>query len=514
MINKIAAKVDNLAGTEISGRTRILFRSRSGDAQEEETARALSDLALYVAEKNEQASALSDVFKEGLVCGISWLDTGVSRGEEGNHVFNHHENTFNVVWDPYFTRADYSDARFVCRERWLDEDALLATFGDKAEGMLKHLGDVKYSTNLSSNPYINAKDVQYVDSETERFRVVEVQYKKTEKRYLVTKTNGQTFSTFDKNVAFANADFSVETDFLPRVYVAYFSGDALLAHYPQPYTHNQFTLVPYVFKRDKRTGVPYGIVRHALDPQRELNKRRSKAMHLLNTAQVIADVDAVENPAVLAREAARPDGVILKRPGKELRILRNTDLAASQVSVMDAAARDIQETIGVFDESIGKNSNATSGVAIAQRQMAGSLNQMFAFDALRRLKKTLGHLLLAYMRQFFTAEMVIQITDQLQAPRLVRLNEVVYDENGEAVKDDSGETIKVNDVTTGVFDVVVDEVKDVLSSRELELNQLNMLIAAGVPVPPQILVASTNLKNKEAILNALQPSTEGEIKHG
>ena len=61
VINKIASKIDNLAGTEISGRTRILFRSRSGEQGEEETARALSDLALYVGEKNEQAAALSEV---------------------------------------------------------------------------------------------------------------------------------------------------------------------------------------------------------------------------------------------------------------------------------------------------------------------------------------------------------------------------------------------------------------------------------------------------------------------
>lgn len=505
VINKIANKIDNLAGTEISGRTRILFRSRSGEKREEETARALSDLALYVAEKNEQATAISNVFKEGLITGISWLDTGVMRAEEGTHIFNQHENTFNVIWDPYFTKNDYSDARFVCRERWMDSEQLKAMFAEKTDGMLTHLNDARHAINLSTHTYGDAKDISYFDTDSERFRVIEVQYKKTEKRYLVTTLNGATFSTFDKDVAFANPEFDVETDFLPRVYIAYYSDNTLLAHYPSPYQHNYFTLIPYVFKREKRTGVPYGIMRHAIDPQRELNKRRSKAMHMLNTAQVIADVDAVENPAVLAREAARPDGVILKRPGKELRILRNTDLAASQVSVMEGAARDIQETTGVFDESIGKHSNATSGVAIQQRQMAGSLNQMFAFDALRKMKKQLGHMLLSYIRQHFTTEMVVQITDNLSAPRSVRLNQTVLDAYGKPLVTKHGEAVKVNDVTTGIFDIVVDEVKDVLSSRELELNQLNMLITAGVPVPPHVLVEATNLSNKKEILDAISP---------
>ena len=38
VINKIASKVDNISGSEISGRTRISYRSRSGEPYEEKTA--------------------------------------------------------------------------------------------------------------------------------------------------------------------------------------------------------------------------------------------------------------------------------------------------------------------------------------------------------------------------------------------------------------------------------------------------------------------------------------------
>jgi tripartite-type tricarboxylate transporter receptor subunit TctC len=44
VINRIAAKIDNLAGSEVAGRTRVIYRSRSGNAQEEQTAAALTDL--------------------------------------------------------------------------------------------------------------------------------------------------------------------------------------------------------------------------------------------------------------------------------------------------------------------------------------------------------------------------------------------------------------------------------------------------------------------------------------
>lgn len=111
VINKIATKVDSIAGIEMEGRTRVVYRSRSGDRGEEEAARVLTDLALYVAERNEQAVELSQIFRAGLVTGMGWLDVGVEMQAEGPFIFNRAENELKVVWDPASTRLDYSDAR-------------------------------------------------------------------------------------------------------------------------------------------------------------------------------------------------------------------------------------------------------------------------------------------------------------------------------------------------------------------------------------------------------------------
>lgn len=503
VINKLASKIDNIAGSEISGRTRIFYRSRSGEKREEETARALTDLALYVAEQNDQGLEISNMFKEGLVSGVAWLDVGVQKGFEGPHIFNRYEESSSVVWDQNFKRADYSDARFICRERWLDEETLKAMFPNTSESLLlsnSNSSGVQTNINFMQKPQF---EIHYQNSDEKTHLVVEVQFKQTEKSYKVTTPQGKVFQTFDKKVAFIDMENTVEESHAQRIYLAYFSDNILLDYRPLPYNFNNFTLIPYIYKRDKKDGRPYGLLRGAIDPQRELNKRRSKAMHLLNTAQVIADIDAVEDPNILAKEAARPDGIILKRPGKDLRIIRNSDLAASQVSVMDQASRDIQEVVGLFDESIGRHSNATSGIAIHQRQRASAMNQMFAFDALRRSKKMLGIRVLSLIRQFFNHSMVIQITDHLGASNAVQLNVPVTDKNGNTLQNENGEPLKYNDVSVGVFDILVEEVKDVLSSRELEAEQLNLLMQAGVPIAPKFLVEATNLKNKEEILQSL-----------
>lgn len=286
VINKIAPKIDNLAGSEVAGRTRIVYRSRSGMADEEVAARVLTDLALYVAERSEQALEISNVFRAGLVGGIGWLDIGVEDTAEGVEVFARAEDEFSVVWDPLSRRSDMSDARFVARERWLSLEEAKALFAEKA-GALKSLqsdvhgprGAVPYALAYGAR----GDEVGYYDPQREVYRVVEVQYRESAKQWRIRLPDGRLVATFDKARLRVKGAVVEETVYVPRVRVAYFSGDILLDDRALAYEHNSFTLVPFVYKRQRADGRPYGLVRAAIDPQRELNKRRSKAMHLLNT---------------------------------------------------------------------------------------------------------------------------------------------------------------------------------------------------------------------------------------
>lgn len=503
VINKIATKIDAVSGNEISSRTRVAYRSRSGAKNEEQTARALTDLALYVAQKNDQSIELSNMFKAGLITGVGWLDVGVKSNGSIPYIFNNCENELNIIYDIRSRNLDYSDARFVAREKWLDIPTLQALFKGKANTVIKQLQTQTYSQNfgIGFNEELTSAE-EYLNTQEQRAKVVEVQFKQTEKLYTVTNKLGQSFSTFDKTLAYKEKENEVTESFNYRTYLVYFTESTVLSYKALDYDFNDFTLVPYFFKRKRTNGEPYGLVKSAIDPQREYNKRRSKALHLLNTVQVVADVDAVEDPNILAREAARPDGIILKRPGKDLKILRNAELANSQVAIMNQATADIQETTGVFDDRLGKKTDAVSGIAIQQRQIASTNNQMFAFDNLRKVKKQLGRMILSLIRQYFTSEMIINITDDINVPKLVTLNKVAVDEDGKPIYDDNGNQVKVNDVVYGDFDIHVEEVKDALSSQEYELNQLIALKTAGVAIPNDMLINATSLKSKDKLVES------------
>ena len=55
----------------------------------------------------------------------------------------------------------------------------------------------------------------------------------------------------------------------------------------------------------------YGEVRTMIGPQDEINKRRSKALHLINQRQVRVSPAVANDPNEVRKELARPDGVFV-----------------------------------------------------------------------------------------------------------------------------------------------------------------------------------------------------------
>lgn len=98
-----------------------------------------------------------------------------------------------------------------------------------------------------------------------------------------------------------------------------------------PYRFNQFPFIPVWGYRDGRTQLPYGMVPDVRDIQNDVNKRASKALHILNTNKVVMDDGAVANLDEFAREAARPDGILVKRPGAFLELGADRDLAPAHL---------------------------------------------------------------------------------------------------------------------------------------------------------------------------------------
>jgi hypothetical protein len=176
---------------------------------------------------------------------------------------------------------------------------------------------------------------------------------------------------------------------------------------PSIYRHNTFSLTPVWCYRRDRDGMPYGIVRNLRPIQDGVNKRASKALHILSTNKTLIEDGALSDsmsPREFMDENARSDGVIRLANGGLSRIQLNVERGLDQAH-MEMQAHDvamIQQVGGVTDELMGRKTNAVSGVAVQARQEQGSLATSKPFDNLRLAVQMDGEKILSMVEQFVT----------------------------------------------------------------------------------------------------------------
>jgi hypothetical protein len=233
-----------------------------------------------------------------------------------------------------------------------------------------------------------------------------------------------------------------------------------------PYWHNRFPLVPVWGYRRKRTNLPYGAAEGLIDPQIDLNKRKSKAQFILSTKGVIMDKGAVDDMDRLAEEIARPDYIIEKKVGAEFRVDSDRSLAAEHINLMNQDAEYIQKVGGVTDENLGRQTNATSGKAIEARQDQGTTVNTDLFENLWIAMKVAGELKLSLIEQYY------------DEPKVVR---IIGDRGKIEFKDINGEGFPSIQETQADF--IVDRQSFNQSVRRAMFEQLMAMVAK---LPPEI----------------------------
>lgn len=192
----------------------------------------------------------------------------------------------------------------------------------------------------------------------------------------------------------------------------------------------------------------YGIVRDMRGPQDEINKRRSKLLHLLSTSQIQAvDPSAIEVDANTARkEAARPDGVIPFGWQK----VQTTDMAMGQANLLSEAKAEI-ERMGPNPAILGRQGESSSGRAQLVRQQAGLTEQAVTYGGVEEWELRLYRQMWNRARQFWTSPQYIRITDDEGSPEFIGINSPPTDDQGRQGKPladpTTGEPLKVHPET-------------------------------------------------------------------
>ncbi len=516
--NEVAPMVDWLIGTE--RRTRVdwnVFPRTEDDVQLADTKKKVLK---YISDINRVVFNRSRAFADCVKGGVGWLDDGVRDDPTQDILYSKYEDWRNVLWDSSSYELDLSDARYVFRWRWVDEDIALMMFPDRADKIRKAIeeesafsdsaGDEWFynerldaSTGRSGRIYSSGTGVT-VDAVRRRVRLIECQYRMPTQQKMVASGSmkGAFFNPTDQAMAdvLARENALIVDRVMMRVHFAVFTEADMLSEAVSALRHNRFGLTPIWCYRRSRDRLPYGAIRRVRDIQQDLNKRASKALFMLNTNQIIMDDGAVEDPNQTRDEVDRPDGNIVKKKGHEFIIRRDTDAATGQIQMMTLAAQSIQKTAGVNNENLGRQTNAVSGAAITARQQQGAVGTTEPFDNLRLAVQIQGEKQLSLAEQFYTEEKVIRLTEAKNKIDWVRINQPEVQADGSVRW--------LNDITATQADFVVSEQDYAGTLRQV---MFDSLIAMAGRLDPNVALRMlriafefSDMPNKEEIASAIR----------
>ncbi len=520
--NEIAPMVDWLIGTE--RRARVDWRVLPRAEDDVELADIKTKVLKYVADVNRTGFVRSRAFADAVKTGVGWIDDGVRDDPTADIIYSSYEDWRNVLWDSAAYEHDLSDARYVFRWRWVDEDVALMMFPQRADKIREAVEDAPFrvSDGWDEDTWRTSSEIaaernhgaiygagvgSMIDAKRRRVRLIECQYRRPTPVHFVGDgpLRGAMFDERDQVMAetLSRQHATIIDRIVMRVHVAVFIEAALLSRQPSVFRHNRFSLTPIWCYRRSRDRLPYGVIRRVRDVQQDLNKRASKALFLLNTNQIIADEGATDDWNALRDEADRPDGVIVKKPGRELLIRRDSEAANGQIDMMSLAARSIQKSAGVADENLGRQTNAISGEAIKARQLQGSVVTTEPFDNLRLATQVQGEKQLSLVEQFYSEAKVIRLTGARGAIEWVKINQPEIQPDGQVRW--------VNDITQSMADFVVSEQDYAGTLRQVMFESLNQLAAR---LPPEIslrlltiAMEFSDLPNKDEIVQQIRRIT-------
>src|SRR3990167_2744879 len=174
-------------------------------------------------------------------------------------------------------------------------------------------------------------------------------------------------------------------------------GNTELAHTVDPYKGmTRFPITP--FFAYWLEGETFGLITQAKDPQREVNKRKSQALHHLNTCANsgwVYEEGSVVNEEDLEDFGSKPGLHIKYKKGyQKPERIQPTQLSDGHLTLAEMGYNDIKRITGVNADLLGVQEKgdpqSESGIALLRRQQQGNTVLESVFDNFRLSKLAFG----------------------------------------------------------------------------------------------------------------------------
>lgn len=490
--NFVQRKVDTLCGLERRARTDPSALPRNPD--DEQAADAATEGLRYVADQNRFNALRSEVFNDILVEGTGGAEVIVEQKPNKDIMVTVKRVPWDRIWyDPHSRALDFEDAAYKGIVIWQDAADVRRQYPDRADAVSETL------STSASNTYDDRPNNVWCDSKRKRIRIVQCHYLRDGEWWVATYTK---------------CGFLVDPEISP---------------YKDKFGESACQLIlrsGFIDRENNR----YGHAKGLLSLQDEINKRRSKALHLLSQRQTFGNATAVTDVQKTKTEMAKPDGHVEinggAKFGEDFGVLPTGDMAQGQVLMYQQAMQSMNST-GANSALQGKDERAPSGVALQTKIQAGATELEPQNDGLREWAHQIYEAMWMRIRQFWTGEKWIRVTDDDRNMKWVGLNKQVTlsdklkqmePQQAQQLMQQLGiqdpndprlqQVVEVeNDVSGLDVDLVVDEVPDMATLQAEQFQVLAQL--AGAPsmqgqIPAKALIEASSLRHKDKILDAME----------
>lgn len=477
--NRIRRKIDAMVGIEQRGRTDPRAMPRTPN--DEQAADVVTKALVFVDDQTRFDAKTSQAFENLLIEGYGGAEVVVEQRRGQFEVTINRLRWEEIFFDPYSREKDFSDAAYKGCMKWMALDKAIALYGDEHREILEGtIANVQDGQTYEDRPYQN-KNFRWGDKSQKRVRVAQMYY-----------LHGNVW------------------------HYAIFTGQGEIYNSVSPYQDDDGNPIcpielmsGYVDRDNQRIGVVWDM----LDLQDEINKRRSKALHLLNSRQTYGAKGAVSAEA-LKRELAKPDGHIdvdidaatgAREAGiPAFAVIPTNDMAQGNLAMLAEAKAEIDMT-GPNASLQGQLQGQQSGKAIIAQQNAGLSELAPIYDSLRDWKLRCYRQMWWRIKQYWTTERWVRVTDDMRSPEFVGLNVVQG-------FDMMGNPVVQNPVPQMDVDVIIDEAPDLITLRQEEFQQLAEMRQGGIMVPDEMLIEASSVRDKQKLLDMMEQQRQQQMQ--
>lgn len=538
ILNKIAPLTRLVKGYFRQNRTQILAKPGNDGVGSIETAKSINMLNKQIDESTGSDWNRADVFYDGISCGRGYFDT---RLDFERNIFGEIRETvkdpFSVYPDPEGVEYDPKTWGFVQSGTWMSISDISQVFGkaaseliDSGIGLYGHFpvrtdGGLTGTENDQtparsfglSEDVTRGFDSQYfggvqsynifdhLNKERRLIRVIECQHRvwskgpfaldlqTGDKRAIPMHWTRERIAKLEEFSRTHNLPLTTQDGTYKRIKWTVTAADRVL--YDEFSLYRDFTITPYFpyFRR----GVTRGMVEDLLDPQREINKRRSNMLHILTTMAHSGWMweDGALDPEFeesLEAEGARPGLNLKYKKGYSApeRIMpgipsRGHELAGTH------AEEDLKQIAGINDSALGQIDKVQSGRAVEARQRQAVVGMEEYFENWDRTMEMVGRVRLNMIQDFYTEPRIIRVRGDDGKDQMTMINGI----------DAAGNIL--NNVSVGTYNIAIDKQPLAATFKDAQFVEAIELKKMGIPVPDDILVDLSSLPGKEIVKQRL-----------